>query len=278
MRFRLAVLALSTLLASCSSDKGAKPPATTISIAGSTALLPLLQEAAKRYTKDHPEVVIHVSGGGSQVGISKVLTGEVMFGASDVSTKDHPELVDHRVAVIGLAAMSHKGSYNAGIDSLTKEEIRDIFTGKIKNWNEMGGDDQPIVVINREKGSGTRAAFGALTLGGDLFVPGEEVEGSGKVLNALKERRGAVGYLALSYADDTVQTLRYDGITPSVENIVINRYPIWSYEHLYSRGAPSDTAADFLGFLTSGRFQREVLPKLGFIALHDMRAVRDGDG
>ncbi|HVW23773.1 MAG TPA: phosphate ABC transporter substrate-binding protein [Polyangiaceae bacterium] len=254
-----------------------KPPPTTITIAGSTALVPLLEEASKRYTKEHPNVVVNISGGGSRVGLEKVLRGEVTFGASDVVDKDHKELTDHRIAVIGLAAVAHKGSYNAGIDSLTKDEIRDIFTGKIKNWSSLGGDDQPIVVVNREKGSGTRAAFGQLTLGGDLFVAGEELDSSTKVLKTLQERRGAVSYLALSYKDDSVQTLRYDGIAPTTENIIINRYPIWAYEHLYSKGNPSEAALDFVGFVTSGRFQREVLPKLGFIALHDMRAVRDGE-
>jgi phosphate transport system substrate-binding protein len=263
------------LVTACSPAGAAKPPPTTITIAGSTALVPLLQEAAKRYAKDHPNVVVNISGGGSHTGLAKVLAGEVTFGASDVVDKEHPGLVDHRVAVIGLAAMAHKGSYNAGIDSLTKDEIRDIFTGKIKNWNEIGGDDQPIVIVNREKGSGTRAAFGELALGGDLFVAGEELDSSTKVLKALQEKRGAVSYLALSYKDDSVQTLRYDGITPSTENIIINRYPLWAYEHLYTKGSPSEAAQDFVGFVTSGRFQREVLPKLGFIALHDMRTVRD---
>lgn len=268
------VIALS--VAACSSD-AAKATQTTLSIAGSTALVPLLQEAARRYTKDHPNVVVNVSGGGSHAGIAKVLAGEVTFGASDVVDREHGELVDHRVAVIGFAAMAHKGSYNTGIDSLTKEEIRDIFTGKIRNWDELGGDAQPIVVVNREKGSGTRAAFGALALRGDLFVAGEEMDSSNKVLNALRERRGAVSYLALSYRDDGVQMLRYDGVTPTTENIVINRYPLWAYEHLYTKGAPSEAALDFVGFVTSGRFQREVLPKLGFIALHDMRTVRDAE-
>jgi phosphate transport system substrate-binding protein len=269
--------ALFGLLSACVESK-APQAETKISIAGSTALVPLLQEAAKRYMKDNPNVVITLAGGGSQVGIAKVASGEVTFGASDVATKDHADLVDHKVAVMGIAAMAYKGSYNTGIDSLTKEEIREVFTGKIKNWSELGGDEQPVVVINREKSSGTRAAFGALALGGDLFVEGEEFDSSSKIQSALRQRRGAISYLALSYKDDTVTTLRYDGVTPTAENITINRYPLWAYEHLYTRGAPSEAALDFIGFLTSGRFQREVLPGLGFIPLHDMRVVRDTDG
>jgi phosphate transport system substrate-binding protein len=278
MNRRVAWVTWVAVVACACSDKAPPAPPVTITIAGSTALMPLLQEAAKRYHKNHPNVTVKVSGGGSHVGLEKAASGEVTFGASDIFAKADSGLVDHRVAVIGLAAMSHKGSYNTGIDSLTKEEIRDIFTGKIKNWSELGGDDQAIVVINREKTSGTRAAFGTLALGGDLFVAGEELDSSGKVQSALRQKRGAISYLALSYRDDTVMTLRYDGVTPTTENITINRYPIWAYEHLYTKGPPTETAVDFVGFVTSGRFQREVLPGLGFIPLHDMRVVRDNDG
>ena len=95
---------------------------------------------------------------------------------------------------------------------------------------------------------------------------------------ALRERRGTIGYLALSYRDDSLVTIRYDGVAVTAENIISNHYPIWAYEHLYTRGAPSEAALDFVAFVTSGRFQREVLPKLGFIPIHDMRVVRDHDG
>jgi phosphate transport system substrate-binding protein len=266
------------LLLSACNEAAAPAMKTTITIAGSTALMPLLAEAGKRYMKDHPETVIQVAAGGSHVGLAKVAAGEVTLGASDVFAERGSNLVDHRVAVVGLAAMAHKGKYDEAIDSLTKEEIRDIFTGKIKNWSELGGDDQPITVVNREKSSGTRAAFGELALGGDLFVAGEEKASSGEIQKMLREKPGSISYLALSYRDDQVTTLRYDGVPPTPENITTNRYPLWAYEHLYTRGAPSEAVVSFLEFLTSGRFQREVLPGLGFIAIHDMRVVRDPSG
>lgn len=270
-------LAFALFVLACA-EKTERAEKITITIAGSSALAPLLQEGANRYTKDHPNVVIRVAAGGSHVGLAKVASGEVNLGASDVFAESKSGLVDHLVAVVGLAAMAHKGQYDRGIDSLTKDEIRDIFTGKIKNWSELGGDDQPIIVINREKTSGTRAAFGELALGGDLFIAGEVQESSGKVQAMLRERPGAISYLALSYQDEGIMTLRYDGVAPTPGNIVINRYPIWAYEHLYTKGPPSEAALAFIAFVTSGRFQREVLPGLGFIPLHDMRVVRDHPG
>ena len=132
-----------------------------------------------------------------------------------------------------------------------------------------------MVVINRTKGSGTRIAFGALALGGDLFVAGHEEETSSKIQEILEKTPGAVSYLALSYAKEGIKTFAYDGVAPLEANVTYNFYPLWSYEHLYSNGpAPEDVTA-FISFLTSGKFQREVLPSLGFIPLNDMRVVRD---
>src|SRR5262249_23279008 len=158
-----------------------------------------------------------------------------------------------------------KGAYNQGIKSLGGDEVRRVFLGEVDNWNELGGENQPITVINRDKSSGTRAMFRMLALGGESPVNGEEHESSGTVRQILRTRRGAIGYLALSYRDDTTVTLGYNEVEPTAGNIMLNRYPLWAYEHLFTRGKPSEAASEFLSFLTSGRFQREVLPGLGFI-------------
>ncbi len=272
--FVAASVAVLLALVACEHHTAPPPPKVTLSIAGSTALQPLLQEAAARYMKKHPNVTVTVAGGGSHAGLAKVASGEVTFGASDVASDDS-SLQDNKIAVVGLAVMAHKGAYNRGIDSLGSDEVRDIFRGAIKNWSELGGDDQPIVVINREKSSGTRAAFAALALGGDTLVAGEEQESSSAVQAMLRARPGTISYLALSYHDDTIATMSYDRVAPTPENIMINHYPLWAYEHLYTRGTPSEAAVDFVAFATSGKFQREVLPGLGFIALHDMRVARE---
>src|SRR6185312_2374080 len=119
------------------------------------------------------------------------------------------------------------------------------------------------------KGSGTRIAFGSLALGGDYFVGGREEESSSKIRELLEKTPGAISYLALSYADDDIKTFAYDGVAPIEANVTYNFYPLWSYEHLYSKGQPNEDVTGFMSFLTSGRFQREVLPGLGFIPLND---------
>jgi phosphate transport system substrate-binding protein len=227
-------------LSGCDANASADAPAPIkISIAGSTALVPLLDEASKRYMKDHPAVTIVVSSGGSYTGLA------------------------------------NQGAFDDAITSLTSDETRGIFTGRLKNWNDLGGEDQPIVVINREKGSGTRGVFGALVLGGDLFVASEEQPSSSKVQERLLATPGAISYLALSYHSDALKTLAYENVAATTENILTGAYPLWSYEHLYTRGQPSDAVTEFIAFVTSGRFQREVLPHLGFIPIHDMKATRE---
>jgi phosphate transport system substrate-binding protein len=240
----------------------ASPEVTKITIAGSTALVPLLTEAANRYMKQHPAVRVDVTAGGSYTGLAKVAAGEVTIGASDVLAEgpNAASLVDHPVAAVGFAAMANQGAFNEGITSLTADELRGIFTGRLKGWSDLGGDEQPIVVINREKGSGTRGVFGALVLGGDLFVAAEEQASSSKVQERLLQVTGSISYLAISYHHDALRTFAYENVAPSTENIVAGAYPLWSFEHLYTKGAPSDVVAEFIGFVTSGRFQREVLP------------------
>lgn len=155
----------------------------------------------------HPDGSIEVSAGGSKAGLAKVSSGEVTLGSSDVfASPDATELRDHRIAVVGLAAMANQGPFDEGVTSLTHDAARGIFTGKLTDWAEVGGRHQPILVINRAKESGTRAAFGALVLGGEEFVSGfAEQESSSKVQAMLLQTPGSISYLALSYRHEGFQ-------------------------------------------------------------------------
>jgi phosphate transport system substrate-binding protein len=261
----------------CQNAPGDEAPPVRITIAGSTAMFPLLKDAADRYMTLHRNATVDVAAGGSHVGIERVAAGAVTLGASDVLA-DEPfgrSLVDHRVAVVGFAVMANRGMFNDAITSLRTEEVSGIFTGKYKNWVEIGGDDEPIVVINRVAGSGTRAAFAALALGGQPFVASMEKESNSEIRKLLLQTSGAVSYLALSYRDPGLKVFSYNGVAPTDENIKRGRYPLWSHEHIYTKGPASDAVVDFITFVTSGRYSREVFAKLGFIPLNDMVAVRD---
>ena len=129
------------------SSSAAAPPGST-TIAGSTALLPLVKQAAVDYQTQHPDAKISVSGGGSMTGITQAAQKGVDIGDSDVAAPNQPGLVDHQVAVVAFGVVVNP---QANVKNLTTKQIRDIFSGKVKNWSEVGGANQEITIINRPR-------------------------------------------------------------------------------------------------------------------------------
>lgn len=244
-----------------------------IVVAGSTALLPLLTEAANLFMRTHPRTAVVVEAGGSRIGIKRALDGSAAIGASDVYADPAvaPRLVDHQVAITGFAAMANRGSFNEHIESLTREQLRGIFTGTIRDWAEIGGEPQAITVINRGKNSGTRMTFGRIVLGGDRFASGPEQDSSALVLSSLEQTKGAICYLALSYGRASLKVFAVDHVAPTNENVANGSYPIWSYEHLYTLGPARGAAGQFIDFILSSEAQRVLVPKNGFTPIGSTR-------
>ncbi len=297
--FRLFTLSAFTFLAGC--DKSPPREATesassastttatmpakaeTVRASGSSALQPLVNAAKEKYEAAHAGASIEVSAGGSKKGLSDVASGASDIGNSDIfAAADQKELVDHRVAVVGFAAMANKGTFDEKIRALTKEQLAKIFSGEIKDWKDLGGSAQAIVVINRAAGSGTRTVFGNIVFGGDKFVESQTEDNSGALVAKLKQTKGAVSYLALSFADADLVTfdLKTDKgiVSPRPDTIESGAYPIWSYEHMYTKGEATGGAKDFLDYVQSAPFQNDVLPTVkGFIPVTAMRVTRDHD-
>jgi phosphate transport system substrate-binding protein len=253
----------------------------SITAAGSTALLPLVEKAAAAFKEKNPNTIVNVQGGGSGTGLTQVAQGAIEIGNSDKFANeqnglDANALVDHKVCVAGFAMVANAG---IKIDSLTKEQIIGIFTGKIKNWKDVGGDDKNIVVINRPKSSGTRFTFKKYILSGQDEVEGVALteDSSGAVKNALKTTDGAVGYLALSYITEDVKkeikTLKIDGIEANKENITSGKYPFWAYEHMYTKGEAAGLTKTFLEYMTSDEV-KPLIDKLGYVPVNDMKVQR----
>jgi phosphate transport system substrate-binding protein len=174
--------------------------------------------------------------------------------------------------------MANKGPFDDGIVSLTLDQLRKIFRGEITNWSQVGGRPQPMVLINRAKSSGTRAAFGSIVLGGDDFAPGaEEQDSSALVQTSLLQKTGAISYLALAYRLDSLRVFAVDGVEPTAENIANGAYPIWSYEHMYTRGKAGGEARAFIDFVLSPSIQGTPLTRTGFIPIAGMKVARDHD-
>ncbi|HWT04468.1 MAG TPA: phosphate ABC transporter substrate-binding protein [Xanthomonadales bacterium] len=246
----------STSLAACSSKTqdatGAGGSASgTITVAGSTALLPLVKDASAAYQDAHKDVKISVSGGGSATGITQVAAKAIDIGDSDILAVGHPELIDHRVAVVGFAIVTNP---SAGVKSLTRKQLQGIFSGKVANWNAVGGPDQKVVAVNRPRSSGTRAVFIKTIMGSvPISESGLVQDATGTVISAIKQTPGAVSYVALSgISGGGVTIVAVDGVMPTPQTIETGKYPIWSYEHMYTYGEPKGDVAGFIDFVKSG--------------------------
>lgn len=249
----------------------------SITAVGSTALQPLVEQAANQFMSKNPGAQITVQGGGSGTGLTQVSSGAAQIGNSDIFAEekegiDAGALTDTKVAVVGFAAVANP---DVGVDNLTKQQLIDIFTGKITNWKEVGGKDQKIVVVNRAKGSGTRATFKKYALDNNEETKGLEEDSSGTVKKIIKETPGAISYLALSYVDDSMKALKIDGVEPTKENITSGKYNIWSYEHMYTKGKPEGAVKAFLDYMLSDEVQTTLVPKLGYIPVKDMKVTRE---
>jgi phosphate transport system substrate-binding protein len=227
-----------------------KSSASDATIAGSTALLPLVKQAAVDYETKHPNVKISVSGGGSMTGITQASQKGVDIGDSDIPAANQPELVDHRVAVVYFGVVVNPAT---NVKNLTTAQIRRIFTGKLTNWKQAGGADQQITIINRPPSSGTRAVFVQKILGGTQPIQsGLTQDSSGTVAAMVAQTPGAASYLAMGYVHPGQQTaVSIDGIAPTPANVQSGKYPYWSYEHMLTNGQPSAAVAAFINYVAS---------------------------
>lgn len=253
----------------------------SITISGSSAMQPLVLAAAEKFMDKHPKADIQVQAGGSGTGLSQVSEGSVQIGNSDVFAEekdgiDAKALKDHKVAVVGMAAAVNP---EVGVKDITKDELKKIFTGKIKNWKELGGKDQKITLVNRPDSSGTRATFVKYALDGATTAEGITEDSSNTVKKLIAETPGAIGYLAFSYlTDDKITPLSIDGVKPEESNVESGKYTIWAYEHSYTKGEPEGLAKQFLDYLMSDEVQKEIVKDQGYISVSNMKVERDATG
>ena len=254
----------------------------TITAAGSSALKPLADDAADSFLNDHPDVSITIDAGGSGEGLKQVSEGTVDIGNSDVAAEDKldetaaKELVDHQVCVVTMAPIVNKDVAEAGIKSLTKEQLISIFTRKTTNWKDVGGPDEDIVLVTRPESSGTRATFQKYALDGNEEASNTsmETDDSGVLLTNVKSTNGAIGYVALSYltGDAGVETVAIDDVEPTLENTYSGKYPVWTFEHMYTKGEPNEVTKAFLDYITGDEYGAQ-MEKLGYGVASKMTAT-----
>ena len=274
------LLAMGMLLAGCG-QTGKQNEIENVAIVGSTAMQPMVEMAAEQYQRSHFDVRITVQGGGSGTGLSQVQSGAVTIGNSDIFAQqqagiDADKLVDHKLAVVGMAPVINK---KAGVKELTMAQLRGIFTGKYTNWKQVGGKNLEIILINRAQGSGTRASFEQSVMAGQKAAKSQEQDSNGTVQKMVAATPGAISYLSFSYLNDSVVAPKIDGVKPTEKNVTTNKWKIWSYEHMYTKGKPSKKVQSFITYMqTSKKIQQKLVRALGYIPVQEMKVQKDAHG
>ena len=257
----------------------------TITAVGSTALQPLCEAAAEQFMEKNSGVQITVQGGGSGQGITQITQGAVQIGNSDVfaetkvkDSADLKKITDNKVCIVGMGPIVNK---DVTVDDLTIEQLKQIFTGEVTNWSQVGGANAEITVINRASGSGTRATFEAVVLGDtkvpDSFKP-QEQDSSGTAAKMVASTPGAISYVAFSYYDYTFKALKVGGVAPEAKNVEDNSWTIWAYEHMYTAADPDEATKAFIEYMMSDEVQRSLVEEQGYISVSGMKIEKDASG
>ena len=237
----------------------------TLTVTGSTTVLPIAQAAAEAYMEINKYADIQVSGGGSGVGVQSVGTGTADIGMASRDLKsseseEYPGLVRHVVAGDGIAIIVYKDN---PVDSLTIAQIKSIYKGEITNWNEVGGEDLEIVVVGRDSSSGTREFFYESVMDEEDFVSTQlEKNSNGAVSQTNAQPTGSIGYVSMGYLDDTIKAVDIDVggklIEATVANVLSGDYPVARNLNMFTEGEASGLAADYLAFVLSADGQKIV--------------------
>jgi phosphate transport system substrate-binding protein len=246
----------------------------TVVTAGSTSVQPLSEELAAAFMDANPGISVEVQGGGSGQGIKAIQEKIADFGALSRNVKDEEKgsvAEEFIIAKDGVAVVVNPEST---VTDLTIEQIKKIYTGEIKNWKEVGGEDAPIVVVSREEGSGTRGAFTEITKVMSKNEAGEEIDGTtkdalvqgstGAVMQTVATTPNTIGYVSLGSLSDTVKVVKVEGVVPSEETVLSGEYKI-SRPFIYVvSGELTEAAKLYIDFVMSEEGQA-IVEESGFI-------------
>lgn len=265
-----AVLGLCLVATGCGSKTlgrgaGSSLPVDQITVAGSTSVQPLSEVLSEEFMAKNPGIKIDVQGGGSAAGIQAVRSGAAQIGASsrELKPEEKEGIKEFLIAYDGLAIVVNPAN---SVDSLTLDQVRKIYQGRITNWKEVGGIDKPINVITREAGSGTRGAFEELVMGKDNPISDRAIvqNSTGAVRSAVAADAQAIGYISLANLDNTVKAVKIEGVEATVTNINSGVYKLYRPFLYLTKGEPQGAVKAFLDFVLSPEGQT-VVEKEGLV-------------
>jgi phosphate transport system substrate-binding protein len=229
-----------------------------ITLAGSTSVQPFADMLAEEYMTLHPTEHVNVQGGGSSAGIEAALSGAAQIGMSSRDLKgDETKLVRIEIARDAIAVVVHPSN---PVRDLSLEQVRGIFSGKVRRWSEVGGPDRPIVVVTREEGSGTRSAFQDLVLSANVAVdPGALVQDSnGAVRQLVSNDPSAVGYVSLGLVNEQVKSVSLDGVQATTANIQAGKYKLVRPFLFVLKAEPEGSTKAFIDYVLGADGQKSL--------------------
>jgi phosphate transport system substrate-binding protein len=236
-----------------------------ITVAGSTSVEPFAELLAEEYMLKHPQSHIYVQGGGSTAGIEAVRSHAANIGMSSRSLLTNEK--DLYAVTIAKDAIAIIVQPKNAIQDLSLTQIKQVFSGKIRNWKEVGGLPHPIVLVTREEGSGTREAFQKLVMGKEEISLESLVQDSnGAIRQVVASDPNAIGYISLGLVNEKVKTLKISGVEPNLTHIEKGRYRLVRPFLFVFHGEPVGEAKSFLEFVLSPIAQR-LLSQEGLVTI-----------
>lgn len=246
---------------------------TTVTCSGSTTVLPIAQATAEAFMNALPEINISIRGGGSGVGIAALMNGTV-----DIANSSRPmkakeitqakskgiQPVAYAIALDGIAVIVHSSN---PITNLSIKQLRDIYSGKISNWNELGGPNLPIVVISRDVSSGTFEVFNEKVMAGAKVISSAQLLASNNaVATTVSTTPGAIGYAGLGFLSNKVKAVTIENVIPSEKTVKDSTYKLARKLYMYTNGKAKGAVNDYIAFIQSDAGQK-IVQEQGFITL-----------
>jgi phosphate transport system substrate-binding protein len=266
-------LVLAAVIVACLSAGAAS--AGSIRMDGSTTVLPIAQKVVEAYMKEHPDVNISVSGGGSGNGIKALIDGTTDIADSSRFLKDEEVKlafekgiypVPFAIAYDCIVPVVHPDN---PIKDISMAQLKSIYMGETKNWKQLGGPDKEIVIVSRDTSSGTYEVWEEKVMKKERVYAGALLQASnGAVAQTVSKNKYAIGYLGIGYVDKSVQALSVNGIAGSEETALNGKFPISRALFMLTRGWPSGDTLNFINYVLNPQKGQKFVREAGFVPLY----------
>lgn len=247
---------------------------THLAVNGSTTVLPIMQKVSEAFMSANPNVNISISGGGSGNGIKALNDGlcDIAMASRDMKAKEHKQgeakgvnAVRFAIAKDALVPVVHPAN---PVKALSVEQLKSIYNGTVTNWKELGGNNAPIVVISRDSSSGTFETWSELVMHKERVMPAALLQASnGSVVQSVSKNKNAIGYIGFGYLNDSLQGLRVNGVTASVQSGANGTWPLARELYLFTNGSPKGMQEKLINFILDSKKGQRFVGEVGYIPL-----------